>query len=342
MHIAVTGASGHVGANLVRALLGRGDHVIACVHRDERALAGLTVERRPFDLGDAASVSAAFRGAEAVIHLAAAISIRGGRCDEARLQATNVEGARRVVASCRENGVGRLVHFSSIHALRGDDPSRVVDETAPPALDPDCACYDRSKALGEAAVLEAATAGLDAVVVNPTSIIGPFDYGPSAQGAALLAMVRRPWLPSVRAGYDWVDARDVVEGALLALAKGRRGERYILGNGRLTFQEIARHVRQATGRPMSRLALPLWMVWGGVPFAGLYSRVTGRRQLLTGESLSILTRHLAVSSDKAKRELGYAPRSFEETFRDTFAWFEEAGLLPRRGRREATPSHGNG
>ena len=333
MRIAVTGASGHVGANLVRTLLERGDQVIACVHRDERALSGLDVERRPFDLADAASVSSAIRGAEAVFHLAAAISIRGGKSDEARLQATNVEGVRRVVAACREHGVGRLVHFSSIHAIRGDDPNRVVDETAPAAIDADCASYDRSKAMGERTVMDAVADGLDAVVVNPTSIIGPHDYGPSAQGGALLAMVRRPWLPSVQAGYDWVDARDVVQGALLALGKGRRGERYILGNGRLTFQEIAMHIRRASGRPMSRLALPLWMAWGGVPFASLYSRVMGRRQLLTGESLSILTRHLAVSSHKARRELGYAPRPFEETFRDTFAWFEEAGMLPSRGHR---------
>ena len=332
MRIAVTGASGHVGANLVRALLERGDYVIACVHRDERALDGMEVERRPFDLADPRSVTEAFRGAEAVFHLAATISIRGGRLDEARLLATNVQGVHNVLAACREQGVGRLVHFSSIHALMGDDPDRVVDETAPLALGPDCACYDRSKAMGEQAVLDAVARGLDAVIITPTSIIGPNDYGPSAQGAALLAMAKSPWLPSVRAGYDWVDARDVVKGAILALEKGKRGERYILGHGRLTFLEIGEHIRRATGRRATRLALPIWLVRCGVPFAGLYSRATGRRQLLTGESLSILGRHLAVSSDKARRELGYAPRPFEETFRDTFDWFEAAGMLPRRGR----------
>lgn len=329
MRVAVTGASGHVGANLVRTLLARGEHVIACVHRDRRALEGLEVELRPFDLGDTGSVAAAIRGAEVVFHLAAAISIRGGKRDEERLQATNVQGVRHVVEACREVGVRRLIHFSSIHALRGDDPHRVVDETAPPALEADCACYDRSKAMGERVVREAAAEGLDAVILNPTSIIGPNDFGPSAQGAALLGMVRRSWLPTVAAGYDWVDVRDVVDGALLALEHGALGEHYILGNGRLTFPEIATYVARTSEHRMSRLALPLWSVRAGVPFAGLWARMTNRRQLLTGESLDILARHLAVSSDKARRELGYAPRPFEETFTDTLAWYEEAGMLPR-------------
>ncbi len=327
MIVAVTGATGHVGANLVRTLLARGDQVRALARNDTTALRGLEVEHRSLDITDHDGVLEALAGVDVVFHLAAHISIRDGDQDEEILQRTNVDGVRNVVEACKQHGVKRLVHFSSIHAIVGDDPGRTVDETCELALGPDCAAYDRSKAGGEGVVLEAVAAGLDAVIVNPTSIVGPNDFKPSPQAMALLGMARHRFLPIVNAGYDWVDVRDVVDGALLALERGRAGERYILGNQRQTFREIADKVEHATGIRVVGPAIPLWSVRTGVPFARLYAAITGGRQLLTAESIRILGRHLAVSCDKARRELGYAPRPFQETVTDTFAWFREAGLL---------------
>jgi dihydroflavonol-4-reductase len=179
-------------------------------------------------------------------------------------------------------------------------------------------------------VLEHVERGLDAVIVNPTSIVGPHDHKPSPQGCALLGMVCRRWLPLVDAGYDWVDVRDVVRGALAALERGRPGERYILGSQRLTFRQIAAHIAEATGLRVPRVTLPLWTGYLGLPFARLWSALTGARQLLTLESLRILTRHRRICCDKARAELGYAPRPFGRTMADTFAWYRDAGLLPER------------
>ncbi len=338
MLVTVTGASGHVGANLVRTLLGHGDAVRALVQQDEAPLAGLDVDLRRVDVTDREAVRDALRGSEVVFHLAAHISIRGHR-DEALLQRTNVEGTRHVVEACLGHDVQRLVHFSSIHAIRGDQNGTPVCEDTPLAIEPDCPCYDRSKATGERVVLDAVDRGLDAVIVNPTSIVGPYDFKPSAQGRALLTMVCRRWLPMVQAGYDWVDVRDVVRGALAALERGRTGERYILGSQRLTFAQIAAHIAEATGLRVPRLALPLWTGYLGVPFARLWSALTGARQLLTVESIRILTRHHTVCCDKARAELDYAPRPFGETMADTFAWYRDAGLLPPRlVRAAALPS----
>lgn len=327
MLVAVTGASGHVGANLVRMLLDRGDEVRAVIQHDDRALRGLDVDLRRLDIADGQAVRDALEGVEVVFHLAAYISILGHR-EEATLQRINVEGTRNVVEACLAHGVRRLVHFSSIHAIRGDTPGATVTEDTPSAIDDDCAAYDRSKAMGERVVRDAVERGLDAVIVNPTSIVGPNDFKPSPQGVALLTMVTRRYLPLVSAGYDWVDVRDVAQGALLALEKGSTGERYILGNRRLTFREIATIIAQVTDLRVPLVAVPLWTGYLGAPFARIWSALTGARQLLTLESIQILKRHQDVSIAKARRELGYEPRSFEQTMADGFAWYRDAGMLP--------------
>ncbi len=328
MTVVVTGASGHLGGNLVRALLAQGRKVRALVHRGTRAVDGLDVEIIRGDLADLNSLKRAFEGAEVVYHAAALISLTYR--DWPQLEAVNVRGVQNVLEACRASGVKRLVHFSSIHALEQNPLDEPLDEnrplvTARRGVPP----YNRSKAAGERLVRAAAAGGMDAVILYPTGILGPYDFGPSHFGEVILRLARGTMPALVRAGFDWVDVRDVVQGALLAEAKALSGERYLLSGRWVSLQGLADTVADFSGVPAPRLVFPLVMAQLGTPFAGLL-RSSQRRPLYTSVSIQSLKNNPDIRHTKATQELGYHPRPFSETIRDTLQWFENAGMLKLR------------
>jgi len=326
MEIAVTGATGHVGANLVRTLVDGGHRVRALVHNgNQRGLEGVGCQLFDADLADVASLERAFDGCERVFHLAARISIVPG--DDALVHAVNVDGTRHVVAACEKTRVRRLIHFSSIHALSPDPHDQAIDETRALTSSPRMPPYDRSKADAERAVLAAVERGLDAVIVNPTAILGPHDYGPSAMGRVLLDLYHRKLPALVDGGFDWVDVRDVVSGAIAAADRAPRGARYLLSGARKTVAELASLVHQITGVRPPRLVSPMWLARVGAPFATAVARIAGKQPLYTRHSLHALRNHQLVSHDKATRELGYAPRPLVETLTAAYDWFREAGVI---------------
>jgi len=188
--------------------------------------------------------------------------------------------------------------------------------------------YDVSKAAAERIVLSASTRGLDATILNPTAVLGPFDFQPSPMGQVLrsLARGRAPALVS-GAFCDFVDARDVAAAALAAERRGRTSARYLLSGTRLSLVELAKTWAAATGRPAPRITVPMGVARLAAPFAALYARLRRRRALLSGESLRILRTQPPVCHDKASAELGYAPRPIRETLRDTCEWMKEQGWL---------------
>jgi len=322
--VAVTGASGHVGANLVRALLVRGDQVRAVVHRDARALDGLDVERVPGDLADESSLSAAFEGMDGVYHLAAMISITGSQ--GGAVERANVEGARRAARAARLAGVRRHVHVSSVHAFHHDPASPVREDSPRPGAG--APSYDRSKAAGEAEVRAEVGAGLDAVIVNPSGVVGPCDFGPSRFGQSLLGMARGLIPAVVDGGFDWVDARDVATSCIAAMEHGRTGEGYLLGGRWASVGEVAGIVARHRGSRAPLGAVPRWMASASAPAATWAQRLLGQEPLFTTEGLHALfhgSRH--VDWGKAARELGHAPRSLESTIADTLDWFAATGRL---------------
>jgi dihydroflavonol-4-reductase len=219
MNVAVTGATGHLGGHLVRALLEAGHRVRVLQREDLRNLDGLDLERVRGELADATALDRAVGGVEVAFHLAGRISIRSR--DDAELTRTNVDGVRAIAGACRRNRVRRLVHFSSIHAFRAGPPSEVIDERGPDSDVPGADPYDRSKARGQKVILEAVQAGLDAVIVNPTGVIGPLDFKPSRMGG-VLDDLRRGRMPGlIQGGFNWVDARD---GGPLGAASGAKGQ----------------------------------------------------------------------------------------------------------------------
>jgi dihydroflavonol-4-reductase len=201
-----------------------------------------------------------------------------------------------------------------------------VDETRPLSDTPDFPPYDRSKALAEREVQRGLKAGLDAVVIYPTAIVGPHDYGPSYLGEGLLRLMQRKLPALVTGGYDWVDVRDVVEGAITAAEKASAGSTYILSGHWLPFSGIAGMVAELSDTPPPRLTLPLWLAHLGVPVMAAVSKFTGRRPLYTHFSLRVLKGNRNMSHDKATRELGYRPRPLKETIADTLNWLKESGV----------------
>jgi dihydroflavonol-4-reductase len=325
MTVVVTGATGHIGANLVRSLLQDGRKVRAVLHDDARALAGLDVEKVVGDVLEPESLKKAFAGAEVVYHLAARISVTGD--PDGMVRKTNVEGPRNVARASREAGVRRLVHFSSIHAFRQSPLDQPLDETRAPAQTPRSLAYDRSKADGEQQVLAAVAEGLDAVIVNPSGVIGPYDFRPSRMGAVFVGLYQRRFPAMVEGGFNWVDVRDVVKSAMAAETKGRRGERYLLTGHYVPVQELAQMFGEVAGVRSPRLVSPMWLARIGAPFVTAYSQVTRTTPLFTSESLEALRANRNVRRDKAEKELGHTARPTRETLADTVEWFRQAKMI---------------
>ena len=324
MRVALTGASGLVGANLVRALIEDGHDVTALVRDDVRAIEGLAVRRVQGDLFDPAALRRTFDGAELAFHLAAMISISGDRTGEVRR--TNQLGPRGVVAACLETGVRRLVHVSSVHAFSSNPADVPLDETRGPSdADRNAPAYGTSKVLGEREILEGVSRGLDAVIVNPTGIIGPQDWKPSRMGHVLVALARGRMPALVDGGFNFVDARDVARGAIAAGRLGRRGERYLLAGSWWTVPALAREVARISGMRAPRFVAPMPLMRLAAPFADAWSRLTGATPVFTSESLLALRSHREIRHDKARRELGYEPRPLEATLADTLSWFRAQG-----------------
>lgn len=318
----VTGASGHVGAALVRALLEQGNEVRAIVNSDRRAVEGLPVEVRALDITDREKVLDALRGADVVYHAAARLTLES--VSDPVAEAINVAGTANIIDACRRHGVRRLVHFSTAHAL-GRTTSQLLEDGA--GLP-----YERSKAAAERSVLAAAASDLDAVIVSPCAVLGPHDYKPSHIGRVLLMLARRRLPAVVTGGQSWVDVRDIARGAIAAARNGKRGDRYVLGGHWLTMSQFMKAASHAAGVSAPLFTVPPRVAIAFLPLAQLSSRWLKMEPLFTRASLEALESGPRASDALAETVLGHAPRPLAETLHDTFAWFAERGLYkaPRR------------
>ena len=325
MTVVVTGAAGHAGANLVRALLAQGHPTRALVHVDRKPIEGMDVEVIEGDIRNLESLTRAFEGADVVYHLAAHISIL--KDEWPLLESVNVIGTRNVVEACLRCGVRRLVHFSTIHTMTQALTDIPVSEAHPLVKSRHYPPYDRSKAAAEREVRQGIEKGLNAIIISPTAIIGPYDYKPSHFGEALLRLANGRLPALVSGGFDWVDVRDVVQGAMRAEERAPAGAKYILSGHWASLREVAVLVEQIAGVPAPRFVCPMWLARIGAPFITAFDRLAGRRPLYTGVSLQTLRDNRKISHQKATGELAYHPRPLQKTLVDTLRWFEEAGQL---------------
>ena len=341
--VAVTGATGHLGNVLVRELLSRGKRVRVLVEPsdDLRPLSGMPIEIVRGDVLRRETLAGAFSGADLVFHMAGVVSISS--LDVNLVRTVNVDGTRNVVDAARRAGVRRLVYTSSVHAFTEPPSGGVLVETAgyDPALAP--GDYGKAKAQASCIVLEAIRGGQDAVIVNPTAVLGPFDFRISEMGELLRMFARRRLPAVVDGGYDFVDVRDVANGHLLAAEKGRTGESYLLTGGRMSVRELMRVLGDEAGRRPPRLVLSLPVAAAIARFAPAWEKITGRRALLTPYAVHTISIDFEIRDRKAREELGFTSMPVEQSLRDAWRWMTgdpesplQRGLPPVRPGRAST------
>jgi len=329
----VTGATGHLGYAVVRALIdsGCGD-IRALVMPGDKAASKLPAGVEVFygDLLDKASLTAFFSVPETteiiVIHCAGIVStsMRASK----RLYDVNVGGTKKIVDLCLQKQVKKLVYVSSIHAMPTLPPGQMMTEID--NFDPDKVVgpYAKTKAEATAYVSAAVKNGLKATIVFPCGILGPYDYAKSNNITDLIISYCKGHMPvGLKSRFDFVDVRDVAEGIVAASQKGRNGEGYILGNRQVSVPEMFDLFHKETGRPRTRFFVPVWLARAGLPLMALYYKFKRQRPLFCTYSLHTLGSNSYYSHAKAARELGYRARPFEETIRDTIAWLKGEGKI---------------
>jgi nucleoside-diphosphate-sugar epimerase len=331
MRVLVTGGSGHLGANLVRRLLDEGQQVrvLERAGGGGEALAGLDVEVAGGDLGDAAAVRGAVRGCRRVYHCAAKVSSAEGQQRE--IYASNVLGTRHLLRAALAEGVERVVVTGSFSAV-GHDPTRPSDESVP--VDPfgRLLPYQRSKVAVEHECLKAVVDGLDVVIATSCAILGPHDYKPSRMGQLMLDFARGRLRAYVPGGFEFVAARDIVQGHRLAMDKGRTGHKYIFSTAFKTVDELMAVYEDVTGRRRPRLRLPGPVMTGLAAALNFFVMrfAPDVEPRFTPGAVRILRMHRRADITKARTELGYQPSSVEEAVREAYEDFVRRGKLGRR------------
>ncbi len=324
----VTGASGFVGWHLAGLLSQRGHKIRALVRASSR-LREMDAEPVTGDLRDAASLERAVAGCGLVFHVAADYRLWARDPDE--LYRSNVDGTRNLLEAARKAGVDRVVYTSTVGCI-GVPHGGEGDETCPVALEDMAGTYKRSKFLAEKVALEFAASGLPVVAVNPTAPIGDHDFKPTPTGKIILDFLKGAMPAYIDTGLNLVDVKDVAAGSLLACERGRPGERYILGSENVTLAEILQRLAVITGRPAPRIRLPYAVAYAaGVASTG-WARVSGKPPLAPLDAVRMAKKRMWVSSDKAKRELGYAPGCATPALDRAVAWFRENGYVAAGGR----------
>jgi dihydroflavonol-4-reductase len=325
--VLLTGASGFVGSAVARRLRAAGFPVRALVRTTSPVahLSDLGLDFVTGDLRDAASVRQAMVGIRYLFHVAADYRLWARNPDE--LTQTNVAGTRLLMQEAMRAGVERVVYTSSVATLAARTDGVSADETMPLTEDKAIGVYKRSKVAAERAVEALIAEGLPAVIVNPSTPIGPRDVKPTPTGRIIVEAASGRMPAFVDTGLNMVHVDDVAEGHFAAFERGRIGERYVLGGQNATLADILATVAGAVGRRPPRIRIPRQAL---MPFAHVteaVARVTGREPMLTRDGLRMSKNKMFFSSAKAEAELGYRARPYREGITDAIEWFRRAGYL---------------
>lgn len=324
MNVAVTGANGHVGNNLCRQLLSLGYNVKGLIHRSANGLKDLDIDTVDGNILDPSSLDKLVRDSEVVFHLAAKIDLYG---DKRNMYTTQVEGTRNIAEACIRNNVRRLVHFSTIHAIEHTPDNSPLNENRP-LISGSRIMYEISKAKAESFIQDIPAGQLETIVLNPTAIMGPFDFAPSMSGQLILQLQARTIPALIPGGYNWVDVRDVAAAACQAIDHGQPGNRYILSGAWHSLREIALMVEEFSGKKIPKFEMPMLLAWIGLPFIQAISFLRKERPLYTRDSLIVVAGSSRnIDNSKAREKLAFKSRPLKETVRDTIHWFKEMGHL---------------
>lgn len=322
----VTGASGFVGSAVARALVARGMRVRVLMRptASHDNIAGIACEPVTGDMRDEASMTAALKGARYLFHVAA--DYRLWARDPGEIERNNLKGAQAAMGAALKCGVERVVYTSSVAALKPGEAA--VDETSRHTPDSVIGAYKRSKLVAEREVERLIEKeGLPAVIVAPSTPIGPRDIKPTPTGRIIVEAATGRMPAFVDTGLNLVHVDDVAQGHLLALDKGRVGENYILGGEDVALEVMLADIAAMAGRKAPTIKLPraplFPLAWG----AEFIARLTGKEPFLTADALRMSRYRMFFSSEKAKRELGYTARPYREGLSDALSWFAQNGYL---------------
>jgi dihydroflavonol-4-reductase len=318
----VTGATGFLGAHVARVLAEQGAELRLLVRptSDLSNLEGLNADRVTGDLRSPASLEKGISGCEVVFHVAA--DYRLWVRDPEQMYRSNVEGTRALLEAARKNGVRRVVYTSSVATVGFSSNGRIADEDSPVTLADMIGHYKRSKFMAERIALEAGRSGQDVVVVNPSTPVGEMDIKPTPSGRIVVDFLKKKFPAYVDTGLNLVDATECARGHVLALQKGRSGERYILGGENLTLKQILDKLAAITGLPSPSVKVPYVLALAtGVCDEVVTGWIRGREPRATIDAVRMGRKKMFVSSAKAESELGWQMVPVDDALRRAASWF---------------------
>jgi len=322
----VTGGTGFIGANLVQLLVQEGYAVKALVRSSSRIdnLRSLCIEIVKGDLNDP-DLCQQMVGCQYLFHVAAHYSL--WQKDREALYHHNVLGTRNVLVAARNAGIERTVYTSSVAAIGVGAAGMVVNETYQSPLDELVGHYKKSKFLAEQEAMQAASAGQEVIVVNPTTPIGPKDIKPTPTGDIILRFLRRQMPVYMDTGLNFVDVRDVAWGHLLALHRGKSGDRYILGHQNLTLKELLDQLAQITGLKAPQLSVPAWLPLSVAWVEEKILAPFGKQPSVPLDGVRMAQQPMYYDASKAVRELGLPQSPLNTALRDAVDWFVSQGYV---------------
>lgn len=328
IRVFVTGGTGFIGANTIRLLLQEGYAVTALVRPKSRLdnLKGLAVEIVPGELNDP-NLWQQMAGCQFLLHVAARYSL--WQADRDLLYKDNVLGTRNVLLNARQAGIERTVYTSSVAAIGVGGSGKPVDETYQSPIERLVGDYKKSKFLAEQEAVQAFQAGQDIVIVNPTAPIGAWDIKPTPTGDIILRFLRRQMPFYLNTGLNFVDVRDVAWGHLLALKKGKTGDRYILGNENLALKSLLDLLAQITGLPAPQRSIPAWIPLSAAWVDEQILAPLGKRPTVPIDGVRMAKQQMYYDTTKAVRELGMPQSPIITALQDAIAWFTRHGYVDK-------------
>ncbi|HEY6939078.1 MAG TPA: hopanoid-associated sugar epimerase [Terriglobales bacterium] len=328
MKALVTGATGFVGSHVARRLADQGAELRLLVRPTSLTanLEGIAGERVTGDLREPESLRKAMGGCEAVFHVAA--DYRLWTREPQEMYRSNVEGTRNIIQLAQQTGVRRVIYTSSVATMGFTSNGHLADENSPVGLGDMIGHYKKSKFQAEQVALEAGRAGVDVVVVNPTTPVGERDIKPTPTGRIIVDFLKRKFPAYVDTGLNVVDVVEVARGHLAAFEKGRRGERYILGGENLTLKQILDKLAAITGLPSPRVKLPYAVAMAsGVVDTAVTGLLLRREPRVTVDAVRMGRKKMFVSSAKAERALGWKVVPVDDALRRAVEWFRSHGYV---------------
>lgn len=328
----VTGAAGFLGGTIVRQLVERGDNVRAFVLPNDKAAESLpaSVEICRGDLCDKKSIELFFRVSPEqkiiIIHSASIVTVNPEY--NQKVMDVNIGGTLNIINECKKHdNILKLVYVSSTGCIPELPKGAKIKEVQSFSAEKLTDCYSQSKAIASQAVLDAAAQGMPACIVHPTGIMGPEDHAVGHTTKVLADIINGKMSAAIAGTFNLADVRDLAAGTIAAADFGKKGECYILGNEAVSFKKFCRLIEKETGCKKIRFFMPGRLAYSIAAFMEKRSHKTGKRPAMTTYAVWNLIRNNEFDSSKAKKELGYKTRSYEETIHDQIAWMKSAGLI---------------